>query len=363
MVSFAGIKGRKMAIAKIRVLAVDDSAIVRQVLARELLQYSDIELVGTAPDPYVARDKIVQLRPDVLLLDIEMPRMDGITFLRKLMQHHPLPVIIVSSLSKRGSAMALEAMEAGAVDVLCKPGSAYSVAEMSADLAERIRAVRWARVPSRRSRDAEKDEAPVVQRKRSLGQTTNRIIAIGASTGGTEAVREVLMQFPPDAPGTVIVQHMPAYFTTTFANRLNELCAIEVREAQNGDSVIPGVALLAPGNYHMLLRRSGARYYVEVRGGPMVCRQRPSVDVLFRSVARYAGSNAAAAILTGMGADGAEGMLEMRGEGSYTIAESEKTAVVYGMPKKAVELGAAVVSLPLQSIGPALIEMSGKTQS
>jgi two-component system, chemotaxis family, protein-glutamate methylesterase/glutaminase len=347
-----------MSSPRIRVLAVDDSAIVRQVIARELAAYPDIDLVGTAPDPYVARDKIVQLKPDVLLLDIEMPRMDGITFLRKLMQHHPLPVVIVSSLTKKGSAMALEALEAGAVDVLCKPGSAYSVSEMSADLVERIRAVRWARMPKRQSTG--ESAVPQAPRRQSLGQTTNRIIAIGASTGGTEAIREVLMRFPPDAPGTVIVQHMPAHFTTSFANRLNELCAIEVKEAENGDSVIPGLALLAPGNFHMLLRRSGARYYVEVRDGPMVCRQRPSVDVLFRSVARYAGANAVGALLTGMGADGAEGLLEMRKEGSYTIAESEKTAVVYGMPKRAVELDAATVSLPLYAIGDALIDVAGK---
>lgn len=346
-----------MAGPTIKVMVVDDSAIVRQVLSRELQQYPDIDLVGTAPDPYVARDKIIQLRPDVLLLDIEMPRMDGVTFLKKLMRHFPLPVIIVSSLTQKGSHMALEALEAGAVDVLCKPGSAYSVAEMSAQLAESIRAARWARIEKhpKKTQTPPSQSAPVAPMRRSIGRTTHRVIAIGASTGGTEAIREVITTFPRDAPGTVIVQHMPAYFTETFANRLNQLSAIEVREAQNGDSVIPGVALLAPGNFHMLLRRSGARYYVEVRDGPPVCRQRPSVDVLFRSVARYAGANAVGAILTGMGADGANGMLQMRNEGAYTIAESERTAVVYGMPKKAVELNAACIQLPLQKIGGALI--------
>ncbi|HAS83956.1 MAG TPA: chemotaxis response regulator protein-glutamate methylesterase [Verrucomicrobia bacterium] len=339
----------------IRVLVVDDSAIVRQVLTRELQRYPDIELVGTAPDPYVARDKIVQLKPDVMLLDIEMPRMDGVTFLRKLMHHRPMPVIIVSSLTARGSAMALEAMEAGAVDVMCKPGSAYSVGEMTEQLVERLRAARWARIrtPGGAGQAA---VVPAVARPRlSISQTTHKIIAIGASTGGTEAIREVLERFPAGAPGTVIVQHMPAYFTATFANRLNELCAIEVREAQDGDSVIPGLALLAPGNFHMLLRRSGARYYVEVRDGPPVCRQRPSVDVLFKSAARFAGANVVGAILTGMGADGAEGMVQMRQAGAYTIAQDERTSVVYGMPKRAVELGGACVEMPLNRIGDALL--------
>lgn len=338
---------------RIRVLAVDDSAIVRQVLARELSRYPDIELVGTAPDPYVARDKIVQLKPDVLLLDVEMPRMDGITFLHKLMRHFPLPVIIVSSLTTKGGALALEAIDAGAVEVLCKPGSAYSIAEMSAQLVEKIRAVRWARIkrPGQEVRPA----TPPAPRL-SLTQTTHKIIAIGASTGGTEAIREVLQRFPANAPGTVVVQHMPAGFTTTFAARLNELCAIEVREAQNGDSVLPGLALLAPGNFHMLLRRSGARYYVEVRDGPMVCLQRPSVDVLFKSAARYAGKNAVGAVLTGMGSDGAQGLLAMKEAGAMTIAQDEKTSVVYGMPCKAAEIGAAQRICPLPVIGDTLIK-------
>lgn len=337
----------------IRVLAVDDSAIVRQVLTRELKQYADIELVGTAPDPYVARDKIVQLKPDVLLLDIEMPRMDGVTFLKKLMRHFPMPVIIVSSLTAKGSAMALEAMEAGAVEVVCKPGTAYSVGQMTDQLVECIRAARWARIKQPSRTAAKPTIAPIV--RTSIGRTTHKLIAIGASTGGTEAIREVLERFPADAPGTVIVQHMPAYFTATFAARLNDLCRIEVREACNGDSVIPGVALLAPGNYHMLLRRSGARYYVEVRDGPMVCRQRPAVDVLFKSAARYAGANVVGCILTGMGNDGAEGMLEMRKAGAYTLAQDEATSVVYGMPKKAMEIGAACAEAPLAKMAERLL--------
>ena len=342
--------------ASIRVLAVDDSAIVRQVLTRELERYPDIDLVGTAPDPYVARDKIVQLKPDVLLLDIEMPRMDGVTFLKKLMRHRPMPIIIISSLTAKGSAMALEAMEAGAVEVMCKPGSAYSVSEMTEQLVSCIRAARWAKIRTPATNNSTQNAPVPAPARLSIGRTTNKIIAIGASTGGTEAIRAVLEQFPANAPGTVIVQHMPAYFTKTFAERLNELCAIEVREAKNGDSVIPGVALLAPGNFHMLLKRSGARYYVEVRTGPQVCRQRPSVDVLFKSAARYAGANIAAAILTGMGNDGAEGLLEIRNAGSYTIAQDEQTSVVYGMPKKAIECGAAAISLPLHRIGNALIQ-------
>ena len=337
---------------KIRVLVVDDSAIVRQVLTRELQVYPDIDVVGTAPDPYVGRDKIVELKPDVLLLDVEMPRMDGVTFLRKLMRYHPMPVIIVSSLTAKGSAMALDAIDAGALEVMCKPGSAFSVAEMTEQLVQKIRAVRWAQV----RRPGAPVETPVARPATlSIAQTTHKIIAIGASTGGTEAIREVLMRFPANAPGAVIVQHMPAYFTTSFAERLNQLCEIEVREAKDGDSVRPGLALIAPGNFHMLLRRSGARYYVEVRDGPTVCLQRPSVEVLFKSVARYAGANAVGAILTGMGSDGAKGLLEMRQAGAWTIAQDEKTSVVYGMPAKAVEFGAAAIQLPLQKIGDALL--------
>ncbi len=337
---------------QIRVLVIDDSAIVRQVLTRELQAFNDIVVVGTAPDPYVGRDKIVELKPDVLLLDVEMPRMDGVTFLRKLMRYQPMPVIIVSSLTAKGSALALDAMDAGALDVMCKPGSAFSVAEMTDQLVQKIRAVRWAQV--KRSDDslgAVAKRAPTM----SIAQTTHKIIAIGASTGGTEAIREVLMRFPANAPGTVIVQHMPAYFTTSFAERLNQLCEMEVREAQDGDSVRPGLALIAPGNFHMLLRRSGARYFVEVRDGPTVCLQRPSVDVLFKSTARFAGANAVGAILTGMGSDGAKGLLEMRQAGAWTIAQDEKSSVVYGMPAKAVEFGAASIQLPLHKIGDALL--------
>ena len=330
----------------IRVLVVDDSAIVRQVFTTELGREPDLAVVGSAPDPYVARDKIIQLKPDVVVLDIEMPRMDGITFLRKLMQHFPLPVIIVSSLTGKGGALALEAIDAGAVDVMCKPKSSFSVADMSVELADKIRGAASARLQLNRRKAA---TAKPIERL-ALTRTTNRVIAIGASTGGTQAIQEVLTRFPRNAPGTVIVQHMPEHFTASFAERLNSLCAVEVREARDNDSVIPGVALIAPGNYHMLLRRSGARYYVQVKEGPLVCRQRPSVEVLFKSVARYAGANASGAMLTGMGGDGAEGMLAMREAGAYTCAQNEKSCVVFGMPKVAIEKGAVCDVVPLQEI-------------
>ncbi len=330
----------------IRVLVVDDSAIVRQVFTTELSCEPDIAVVGSAPDPYVARDKILQLKPDVVILDIEMPRMDGITFLRKLMQHFPLPVIIVSSLTAKGGALALEAVDTGAVDVMCKPKSSFSVADMSVALADKIRGAATARLQI----DRHKAGGKRPPERLALTRTTNRVIAIGASTGGTQAIQEVLTRFPRNAPGTVIVQHMPEHFTASFAERLNKRCAVEVREACDSDSVIPGVALIAPGNHHMLLRRSGARYYVQVKNGPLVCRQRPSVEVLFKSVGRYAGANAIGAILTGMGGDGAEGLLAMREAGAYTCAQNEKTCVVYGMPKVAIEKGAACDVVPLQDV-------------
>lgn len=329
---------------KIRVLVVDDSAVVRKVFSDELSQEKDIEVIATAPDPYVARDKIVALHPDVVTLDIEMPRMDGITFLRKLMKYYPLPVIIVSSLTTAGGALALEAMEIGAVDVICKPGPAYSVGDMSAQLAEKIRAAAQVNMAQRVRALA---SAGPVAPKLSLSKTTNKIIAIGASTGGTEALKDVLTQFPVNTPGIMIVQHMPANFTTSFAERLNSLCQIRVKEAEDGDSVLPGTALLAPGNYHMVMRRSGARYYVNIKSGPLVCYQRPAVDVLFSSVAAYGGANAIGVILTGMGKDGAQGMLKMKEAGAQTIAQDEKSCVVFGMPKEAIAAGGVdkIVSL------------------
>ncbi len=336
--------------AKIKVLIVDDSAIVRHVFATELGKDPEIEIVGTAPDPYVARDKIVQLQPQVVILDIEMPRMDGLTFLRKLMHYHPIPVIIVSSLTEKGGAMAMEAVEAGAIDVMCKPGSAYSVADMSVTLIDKIKGAAFANL---KNRSAPASAAPPA--RLSLQKTTEKLIAIGASTGGTQAIERVLTQFPHNAPGTVIVQHMPEHFTRSFADRLNGLCAMEVREAQDNDTVIPGVALIAPGNYHMILRRSGARYYVQVKTGPLVHHQRPAVEVLFKSVAKYAGANAIGVILTGMGADGADGLLEMRKAGAYTIAQDQATSVVYGMPAEAAKRGGACDILPLDKVAPRVI--------
>ena len=333
----------------IKVLVVDDSAIVRKIFREYLSRESDIEVVGTAPDPYVARDKIVQLKPDVITLDIEMPRMDGITFLKKLMRYYPIPTIIVSSLTREGSKMAMEALACGALEVISKPTDGYSAGDMGMQLVDKIRAV--ARIPMvKRIQGAVNVPPPPVQVSQALKETTNKIIAIGASTGGTEAIKTVLMGMPANAPGIVVVQHMPAKFTTSFAERLNELCKISVKEARDGDSVVNGTALIAPGNYHMLLKRSGARYYVQVKTGPMVNHQRPAVDVLFNSVAMYAGSNAVGVILTGMGADGARGLLKMREAGAGTVAQDEKSCVVFGMPKEAIKAGAVDKVVPLQLI-------------
>ena len=328
----------------IKVLIVDDSAVVRQVLSKELSKDSDIEIVGTAPDPYIARDKIVSLKPDVITLDVEMPKMDGITFLKKLMIHYPLPVILVSSLTPRGGELAMEALENGAEDVLSKPGGSYTVGDIAMQLRDKIKAA--ARVIIKKM-EIKTSTAPS---RLSMTKTTNKVLAIGASTGGTEAIKRVLQKFPIDAPGTVIVQHMPEKFTTSFAESLNRICAINVMEAKGGETIQPGVALLAPGNNHMVLRRSGARYWVEVKNGPMVFHQRPSVEVMFNSVAKYVGRNAIGTILTGMGADGAKGLLNMKNSGAKTIAQDESSCIVFGMPKEAIKLGAADSVLPLEKI-------------
>lgn len=327
----------------IKVLIVDDSAIVRKILSDELNRSPDIEVVGVAMDPYVARDKIIRLKPDVVTLDIEMPRMDGITFLKKLMKYYPLPIIVVSSLAPEGSETAMEAIEIGAVEVMSKPGAAYTVGDMSTQLIQRIKAA--AKVDMKKvmeSKNGGSDAAqPKPLKKLAMTKTTQKIVAIGASTGGTEAIKTVLETYPANGPGTLIVQHMPEKFTTTFAERLNQISGMEVREAVSGDTVRPGLALLAPGNKHTVLRRSGAQYYVKVKDGPLVHHQRPSVDVLFNSVARYAGRNAIGAILTGMGKDGAKGMLNMKEAGASTIAQDEKSCIVFGMPREAIMLGAA----------------------
>lgn len=340
---------------KTRVLIVDDSAIVRKMLSEALAPEPDLEVVGTAPDPFVARDKILSLRPDVVTLDIEMPRMDGLTFLKKLMRFHPLPVIVISSLAQSSSRTALEALQCGAVEVLAKPGGPYSVGELRHDLPHKVRAAAQARL---------KKTAPEVPAVRPAppaplsGASSSTVIAIGASTGGTEAIREVLMGLPKNAPGIVIVQHIPPVFSAAFANRLNDLCPLRVKEAADGDRVTAGWALIAPGNFHMTLRKSGGEYRVAIQDGPRVCYQRPSADVLFESVAQVAKGDAIGAILTGMGSDGAEGLLQMKRAGARTLAQDEASCVVFGMPREAIRRGAVDHVLPLGRMAAELIAMS-----
>jgi two-component system, chemotaxis family, protein-glutamate methylesterase/glutaminase len=341
----------------IKVLVVDDSAIVRKVFSEELSKERGIEVVGTAPDPYIARDKIVRLKPDVITLDIEMPRMDGITFLKKLMRYFPIPVIIVSSLTSKGSQLALEALSIGALEVISKPSVSYSVGDMSVQLADKIRAVAKVRFDKKGPVIPTATSKKVIVSSKALSETTNKIIAIGASTGGTEALKVVLTSMPANAPGILVVQHMPAKFTTSFAERLDSLCEMTVQEAEDGDTISNGKVLIAPGNYHMLLKRSGARYYVAVKQGPLVHHQRPSADVLFDSVADYAGANAVGIILTGMGGDGAKGLFKMKENGAKTIAQDEKSCVVFGMPKEAIKLGAADEVLPLSNIAEKALRM------
>jgi two-component system, chemotaxis family, protein-glutamate methylesterase/glutaminase len=330
----------------IRVLIVDDSAVVRQVLTQELSRTDDIEVVGTATDPYVARDKIISLRPDVVTLDVEMPRMDGLTFLSRLMKHFPMPVVIVSSVTPEGSDAAVRALELGAVDVVSKPGAAYTVAEISQQLVRRIRVAASARC----RKPVERATLSSPTADLPLLRMTHKILAIGASTGGTQAISQVFDQLPITTPGTLVVQHMPEHFTASFARRLNDSSAMEVREAKSGDTLAPGLALLAPGNQHMVLRRSGMLYEVEIKDGPPVHYQRPSVDVMFHSVARQAGPNAVGVILTGMGADGARGLLAMREAGAHTVGQDEASCVVYGMPREAMKIGAVIEEAPLAQV-------------
>jgi two-component system chemotaxis response regulator CheB len=346
----------------IKVLIVDDSAVVRKVLTEELSKYEDIQIVGTAVDPWVARDKIVRLKPDVITLDLEMPKMDGLSFLAKLMKHYPLPVVVVSSVTPKNSLNAMKALDLGALDVLCKPGGAYSTLDISKSLVRSIRAAASARINKHPEKpDSGSEKIPT--RKFNL-QTTNKVVAIGASTGGTKAIEVVLKGMPATSPGTVIVQHMPESFTTAFAKRLNEICQMEVREAHDNDHVVPAVALIAPGNYHMLLNRSGGNYVVKIKNGPRVHHQRPAVDVLFQSVAKNAGPNAVGVVLTGMGSDGAKGLLAMKRQGACTIAQDEQTSVVFGMPKEAIKIGAADKVVPLSNVSHAIINslQNGKNQ-
>jgi two-component system, chemotaxis family, protein-glutamate methylesterase/glutaminase len=340
----------------LKVLVVDDSAVVRQTLSEILLADKGIDEVVTAQDPYVAASRLRQFVPDVITLDVEMPRMDGLSFLQKLMSQHPIPVVMCSSLTETNSETALRAMEYGAVDIIQKPrmDTKRFLDESRVVICDAVKAAAKVRV-QRQSKTAtisreKKLDADVILSKagsRAMIQTTETIVAVGASTGGTEALRVFVEMLPPDFPGVIIVQHMPEHFTTSFAQRLDSLSKMTVKEAVDGDTVMPGRVLLAPGNRHMLLQRSGARYYVQIKDGPLVSRHRPSVDVLFRSAARYAGKNAVGVIMTGMGDDGAKGMLEMKEAGAATIAQDEKSCVVFGMPKVAIELGGVdkIVSL------------------
>ncbi len=343
---------------RIKVLIVDDSAVVRQAMTDILSSDPSIEVVGAARDPYQAVEKLKEVVPDVITLDVEMPRMDGITFLQKIMSQHPLPVVMVSSLTENGSETTFKAMEYGAVDIIQKPklGVKQFLEESRIIICDSVKAASRAHmrkaVPKTLHVQPKLTADAVISKptSKAMVQTTERVVAIGASTGGTEALKVFLEALPQDAPGMVIVQHMPEHFTRAFANRLDGICRASVKEAENNDTVMRGRVIIAPGNRHTLLKRSGARYYVEVKDGPLVCRHRPSVDVLFRSTARYAGKNAIGVIMTGMGDDGARGMLEMKEAGAYTIAQDEASCVVFGMPKEALKLKAVDSVVGLEAI-------------
>ncbi|MBF0561277.1 MAG: chemotaxis response regulator protein-glutamate methylesterase [Alphaproteobacteria bacterium] len=355
----------------IRVLIVDDSATVRETMAEILSSDPEIEVIGTASDPYVAARRLQKDVPDVITLDVEMPRMDGITFLRRLMAQHPIPVVMCSSLTEEGSQTLMEALEAGAVDVILKPrvGTQQYLMETRTQICDTVKAAACARLrgPSR-TRKARTGPEPKLTADAMLpppnagamAQTTEKVVCVGASTGGTEALRALLEALPANAPGMVIVQHMPAGFTAAFAKRLDTLCEVSVKEAVHGDPVLRGHVLIAPGNLHLLLQRSGARYEVAIKEGPLVARHRPSVDVLFRSAAHAAGANAIGIIMTGMGDDGARGLLEMRQAGAATVAQDEDSCVVFGMPKVAIALGAAQKVVPLDGIPAEILRLGGR---
>ncbi len=354
---------------KIRVLIVDDSAVVRQTLKEVLSSDHDIEVMATASDPFIAAEKILLEVPDVITLDVEMPRMDGVTFLQKIMTQHPIPVVICSSLTESGSEAALKALEYGAVEIIKKPriGTRQFLEEARVRICDAVKAASIAKV--KRVTEANRHPVPklsadVILEKpisHAMAKTTEKVVVVGASTGGTEALSNFLEAMPLDAPGIVIVQHMPEHFTRAFATRLDSICRISVKEAEDNDTIIRGRALIAPGNHHLLLKRSGARYYVEIKDGPLVSRHRPSVDVLFRSAARYAGRNTIGVIMTGMGDDGAHGMLEMKDAGAFNIAQDEESCVVFGMPKKAIELNAVDRVLPLSVIPAAVLQAYNQT--
>lgn len=344
---------------KIKVLIIDDSALIRSLLTEIINRQPDMEVVGTAPDPLVAREKIKALNPDVLTLDVEMPKMDGLAFLERLMRLRPMPVVMVSSLTEKSSAVTLHALELGAFDFVTKPkiDIRNGLQEYAVELADKIRGAartRLAKIPACSTVHVpvqQKHNADVVlAAEQHTFSTTEKIILLGASTGGTEALRAFLVEMPADCPGILITQHMPEAFTKTFAKRLDSVCRIAVKEAEHGERILPGHAYLAPGNRHLLLKRSGANYVTELSDGPAVCRHRPSVDVLFRSAANCAGKNAIGVIMTGMGDDGATGMLEMHQAGAYTLAQDEESCVVFGMPKEAIARGGVDEVVPLQEL-------------
>ena len=353
---------------KIKVLVVDDSALVRQTLCEILNSDPDLEVVATAADPFLAAERLRTVIPDVITLDVEMPRMDGLTFLQKLMHQHPIPVVMCSSLTELGSETAIKAMEYGAVDIITKPrmGTKQFIEESRITICDAVKGAAAAKPgPTRHVRSSLKEVSPrysadvIIDKpsSRAMIQTTEKVVVVGASTGGTEALRVFLEMFPEDAPGIVIVQHMPENFTAAFARRLDATCRVTVKEAQDNDTVVRGRALIAPGNRHTLLKRSGARYFVEIKDGPLVSRHRPSVDVLFRSAARYAGKNMVGVIMTGMGDDGARSMKEMYDVGAMTIAQDEATCVVFGMPAEAIKHGGVHKILPLDLIAPEVIRL------
>lgn len=351
---------------KIKVLVVDDSALVRQTLMEMLSTDPEIEVIGAAVDPFAAVERMKENLPDVITLDVEMPRMDGLTFLRKIMSQHPIPVIICSTLTEEGAETTLKALEYGAVEIIQKPkvGTKKFFEESRIRLCDAVKAAASAKlkpysaiqIKPKLSADA---VIPMAPPAKAMVKTTEKMIVVGASTGGTEALRILLEALPLDCPAIAVVQHMPENFTAAFAKRLDGICRITVKEAQDGDSMLRGQALIAPGNRHMLLKRSGAKYYVEVKDGPLVSRHRPSVDVLFRSAARYAGANAVGVIMTGMGDDGAKGMREMFDAGAHTVAQDEQSCVVFGMPNEAIKLGGVKRILPLGALAAEILRTGG----
>lgn len=344
---------------RIRVLIIDDSALVRDILTKGLSADPNIEVVGAAPDVFVGRDMIVERKPDVLTLDIEMPRMDGIEFLQRLMPQFPIPIVVVSSLTQRGKEVTMQALESGAVDFVPKPISdvARGLKEMMIELRTKIKIASTANVSHWKGKKYEKIQKAKYIGSKALAESTDKVIAIGASTGGTEAIRKVIENLPPTMPGIVIVQHMPAGFTKTFSDRLNEISMMQVKEAESGDRVLSGRVLIAPGDYHMKVIRSGGQYQVVCQSGDKVNGHRPSVDVLMHSVAEHVGSNAYGVILTGMGNDGAQGLKAMKDAGAKTIGQDQQSSVVYGMPNVAYQLGAVDKQLPIDKISDGLINL------